>query len=70
MLMTSLDLRYINKAVEYVENVQGYKAVLIREKKFGEYVIDATYGNTDEWYKLEVNVSLGKEPSIVTSEKM
>ena len=70
MLMTSLDLRYINKAVEYVENVQGYKAVMIKEKKLVEYVIDATYGNTDEWYKLEVNVSLGKEPSIVTSEKM
>tara|TARA_B100000212_G_scaffold24820_1_gene16448 strand:- start:4140 stop:4352 length:213 start_codon:yes stop_codon:yes gene_type:complete len=70
MLMTSLDLRYINKAVEYVENVQGYKAVLIKEKKFGEYVIDATYGNTEEWYKLEVNVSLGNKPSIVNSKKM
>ncbi len=68
--MTSLDLRYINKAVEYVENVQGYKAVLIKEKKFGEYVIDATYGNTEEWYKLEVNVSLGNKPSIVNSKKM
>ena len=71
MFITNLDLRYINKAVDYVENVQGYKAVTIKEKKFCErYVIDAMYGDTDEWYKLEVDVELGKDPSIVASERM
>jgi len=71
MLVTGLDLKYINKAVDYVENVQGYKAIIIKEKKFCEtYVIDAMYGNTDEWYKLEVSVKLGEGPYIITSEKM
>tara|TARA_Y100000022_G_C13159137_1_gene333163 strand:+ start:461 stop:676 length:216 start_codon:yes stop_codon:yes gene_type:complete len=71
MLVTRLDIKYINKAIDYVENVQGYTAVIIKEKKFCEtYVIDAMYGATDEWYRLEVNVKFGDEPSIVTSEKM
>jgi len=71
MLISNLDLRYINKAVDYVENVQGYKVSLIKEKKMCEtYIIDAKYGRTDEWYKLEVNVLFGSDPVIVTSEKL
>lgn len=71
MLVTKMDIKYINKAIDYVENVQGYKAVIIKEKKFCEaYVIDAVYGNTDEWYQLEVNMKIGGEPEIVNSKKM
>tara|TARA_Y100000816_G_C26015196_1_gene530892 strand:+ start:829 stop:1044 length:216 start_codon:yes stop_codon:yes gene_type:complete len=71
MLITKMDIKYINKAIDYVENVQGYTAVLIKEKKFCEtYVIDAMYGATDEWYQLEVNVKIGDKPSIVNSKKM
>jgi len=66
MLLTSLDLKYFNKAVDFVENKHGFKVVLINQKgKIGIYQIDAKYG--DEYYEIEVDASSVCEEPIMVS---
>lgn len=69
MLLTSLDLKYFNKAVDFVENKHGFKVVLINQKEMGVYQIDAKYGDSDEYYQLKVDArSICEEPTMISCD--
>ena len=68
MLITSFDLKYMNKAVDFITKKHGFNAVIIKQKSMTIYHIQATYGNTEEWYDIEIDAGLS-EPTYAILKK-